>query len=479
MKKKFNEIFTGFMNKTIRYLLFFILIADLVAIGVTIVGGNKSTIVFLLIAAIAIWIGYILFKIDIYLHKRLIIILFIGLALRILWMLNIPSAPVSDFKLMYDSASQFLNGDRSMFYGTSYMARFPHLTITVLYMALMKFLFPINNILAMKTINLILGLLDIVLIYLLADLIFENKIYAQIAAFISAVFPAHITYTNVICSENIAIPFYMLSIYLFINYFKNHNGNIQLILCGISLSVGNLFRTIAAVIIIAYCMYIIIYTEDFWKKRVKNVFIVITSYFLIMVIVSTTLQNISIIETPLWVSKEPKITSILKGSNYKSFGKWNQEDADFIDKHLENYNELQEECCEIIIDRFKSNSIFRTVIFLLGKFALQWVVGDYEGSIWSQLDVSERDIRFPVKNEGSLAFQLIYTSVLVLIFIGLKNKNILKKVKEVNLLYLILGGYGITYMITEEQGRYSYICWYVIILLSIAGLDSLSGKVSR
>jgi hypothetical protein len=49
----------------------------------------------------------------------------------------------------------------------------------------------------------------------------------------------------------------------------------------------------------------------------------------------------------------------------------------------------------------------------------------------------------------------------------------MKTIKEINLFYLILCGYGITYLITEAQPRYSYIVSWIFIILSINGLDYL------
>lgn len=479
MDNKFSKSFTNFMNKTIMCLVFFLLIMNLVAIILTIIGFNKSTILFLIIAIISILAGYILLKSNLSESKTLFFILIIGLILRILWLLDIPSVPTSDFKVMYDSSINFLNGDRSMFRGTSYISRFPHLTAMVLYMALVNFLFPIKNLLVMKIINLFLALITIILIYLLTDLIFKNKLYAQISAFISAIFPPLITYTAVFCSENIAIPFYLLSIYCFIYYLKNNKNNKNrfiLFICGLILSVGNFFRTIATVVLIAYILYIIIYSLNPIYKIVKDISILIISYLLITIIISTTLQNLNILERPLWNAREPSITSALRGSNYDSFGKWNEEDATFVQYHLDNYDELEQKSKEIIFNRLISHSILKTSIFILGKFTLQWIVGDFEGSIWAQLDVPEEQIEFPIKKEGSLAFQLIYTIMLILVFLGLRNRKVTNNIKEVNLLYLIIGGYGMTYMLTEEQGRYSYICCYIIIFLSIAGVDSIMQK---
>lgn len=477
MENKFSELCTIFMNSTIKFLLFLVLIADIGAIVLSIIGYNKSTIPFLIIGVVAIFIGYLIFKAKISNWKRMLYILILGMILRVLWMLNAPTIPVSDYSIIYQASVNLLNGDVSIFRGTGYISRFPHLTGMVLYMALMNFLFPLKSILVMKIINLILGLIDIILIYLIINLIFKNKIYSQISAFIAAIFPPFITYTSTFCSENIAMPFYLISIYLFVHYLKYKKSKFELLLCGVILSLGNFLRTIAIVVLVAYLLYIIIYSLDSIYEKAKDITIMIVSYCLITIIISTTLQSLNIIARPLWQASEPKITSALKGSNYENHGRWNSEDAEFIDKNLDNYDELEEKSKEIILNRYTSHSIFSTIKFLVTKFTIQWVVGDLEGHVWAQADIPEEEIKFPVKvEEGSLAFQLIYTVALILSFVGLFNKKLLANIKEVNLFYLIIGGYGLTYLIIEEQGRYSYICCYIIIFLSIVGVDSVMHK---
>jgi len=45
-----------------------------------------------------------------------------------------------------------------------------------------------------------------------------------------------------------------------------------------------------------------------------------------------------------------------------------------------------------------------------------------------------------------------------------------------NLFYIILYGYGFMYLITEEQGRYSYIVSWVFVILAIEGINFLLNK---
>ena len=53
---------------------------------------------------------------------------------------------------------------------------------------------------------------------------------------------------------------------------------------------------------------------------------------------------------------------------------------------------------------------------------------------------------------------------MILLFLGLINRRKDNKDSEINLLYIILCGYGAMYLVTEAQGRYSLIIACVFIM---------------
>lgn len=473
----FGDKFTRFMCGTLKFLLVIDLIASIGIIFLSIIGINMSVIVFGIIAILALFLGYKFIKMNVSSKNKLLLILIIGFVLRVLWLLNVNSIPSSDFKTMYDSAGSFLNGDRSMFHGVAYLGRFPHLTIMTLYMAFMRYVFPISNLMVMKIVNLGLSIGVMVLLYFIIKEIFKNKEYALMATLIGAIFPPFITYTGVFCSENIAIPFYLLSIYLFLLGVKNRSNLWLFILCGVTLAFGNLFRMIALVAVIAYLIYILIYSNEKILRKIKNIMLIVVPYLIIICSVSSILQNAKITEYPLWNGSEPKITSVLKGTNYKSFGAWNADDGKFVEENINDYNRLENSSKDIIKERLTTTPILKLIMFYVVKFSVQWSVGDLGGTLWSQKEVEKSNIKFPVKQidmiafPASMVFQIIYASILLLVLMGLFNKNQFTEDKEINLFYLILCGYGLTYLITESQVRYSYIACWVFIILAVDGLD--------
>lgn len=433
----------------------------------------KNFIIVFLIVACVMAVEFYILKKDLQYKKKLFLILCCGLAFRVLWLLNVDSVPTSDFSVIYESAQEVLNGSTSMFWGTSYIARFPHLTIMVFYMALMIKVFPANNLLMMKFVNLGLSILTIYIIYLIVKEIFSSNKKGIYAAALATVFPPLVTYTGVFCTENIAIPLYLFSVYMFILVLRGKKNKYYLILSGLSLSLGNLFRMVAVIIIIAYAMYILIYSKDKIATKIRNIALYTIPYFILLFLVSFTLQNLKITEFPLWKGSEPKITNILKGTNIENHGRWNKEDASIVEKYNYDYEEITEASEEIIKERLTTTPPLKLIGFYIKKFALQWSVGDFEGTLWTKSDVPDEDIIVDVSQEIP---QIIYTFMMILIFLGILNRKNNKETQEMNLFYIILYGYGFMYLITEEQGRYSYIVSWVFVILAIEGINFLLNK---
>ena len=121
---------------------------------------------------------------------KLLIILLIAFIIRLLWIINVKSVPVSDFLTIYNTAKEFLNGNVSQLRDYGYLARFPHLTPMMLYMAGMIKLFGPYHIMAMKCVGLILSVLSVYLIYKLSGYYTKSDRNRLIAALIASIYPS-------------------------------------------------------------------------------------------------------------------------------------------------------------------------------------------------------------------------------------------------------------------------------------------------
>ena len=474
--EKFKIGFTKFYTNILIALMGIVLFScGLITIGSVFFyeSFNIEVIIPILILAITIGLELFIIKKNISIKLKILLILFLGFILRGLWLLNINTVPISDFRVIYETAQDLLSGDTGAFWGSGYLGRFPHLTIMTLYMAFMIKVFPANNLIAMKSFNLFFGVLTIYLIYLLAKEIFNSKKLGLYAASLASFFPPLVTYVGIFCTENIAIPLYLLSTYLFILVVKKKKSKYYLVLSGIILSVGNLFRMVATIMIIAFAMYLIIYTKDKLFEKVRKVGLYLIPYLLVLFTVSTTLQGLGITEFPLWNGSEPKVTSILKGTNIERLGRWNEEDASIVNKYNYDYDKINEASKEIIIERLTTTNPIKLTGFYIIKFAMQWSIGDFEGAYLSKLDIPEEAVRI---NVSLWLIELIYACIMILVFLGLIKRRKNTEDSEINLIYLMLCGYGVMYLVTEAQGRYSLIIAWAFIIFAIEGIRVLLNK---
>ena len=84
----------------------------------------------------------------------------------------------------------------------------------------------------------------------------------------------------------------------------------------------------------------------------------------------------------------------------------------------------------------------------------------------------EDEIKINIEHQGVLWYQLVYSILLFLILKGLLNKGEYLGNKIVNLFYIILCGYGATFLILETQTRYSFIINFVFAILPITAIES-------
>lgn len=399
--------------------------------------------------------------------KLIGILLLIGFLVRALWICAVKTLPASDFSLIWDLAPNAFKGDYSAMQGVSYIARFPHLIITMLYLGFIQVIFP-NPLFVVKFINVLLSIGSVYLIYLIVKEIFNEK-YGLYALLIAVIYPAFIMYNSVTCSENMAMPFYLLSIYFFIRVIKGSLNNNYLLLCGLALCFGNLFRMVGIVILVAYIMYLIIYKTK--QKLIRSLVKIIMAYLLPLILISNMLVSMKVSEYQLWNGSEPKITSVLKGTNILYLGSWNEEDAEIPEKYNYDKEKIKEASKAIIKERLTSPPIIVVIAFYVIKYAVLWGSGDFLAYHWATLGTANTNEVAVYAYSVVPGTQLLFSIMLILMYIGLYDK---KKNKELDLSYLIYGGFIILYLITEKQVRYGYIVCFSFLICAFRGVEVLS-----
>ena len=471
MEKVINSFMILVTN--VLKLLFFILGIGAMLLMVSFAKGtNILTLLMLIIYSLIIFSIYKIVKLkSLRTVNKIIIIMTIGLALRILWLVNVNTLPYSDFETLYNGAIGLINNDNTLFTGVNYIARFPHLSYMIVYMALIMKIFG-QTVLTIKVGNLIFSVITMYLVYKVALEIFEKENLALISLGISAIFTPMITYVGVLATENVAIPFYLASIYFFIRAIKKNLSIKLLLISGVLLSIGNLFRMVAPIMVIAYVMYILIFENSKLVTKIKGSITIVLAFIIVLFLGSSLLKTLNITEVHLWKGREPAVTNILKGTNINSFGRFNDEDAAIPAKYNYDYDKVKEASIEIIKERLTTTSPIRLGIFYGGKFVGQWAQGDMSGISWSESGAQKVGI---INGDNfKVIVQLMYIIIIALSFISLFNKKrIFDENKIINLFYIILCGYGCFYLISEMQGRYAYIVCWLFIIFATSGIDNV------
>lgn len=473
-----DKLFSNFINKCLKVLM---CLTTIVVAGSFLVYWVKyESLNIKILIVFSITTSLFLISVKKRFNNRVILvgIIIFAFLLRLLWVLSIDSLPTSDFQGMYERSELFLKGEYYIFKGDNYYARFPHLTIPVLYYAFIRYISPIPLV-TLKLINVISSTIGVFICYLIGKEVFNSYKKAICIGYVSAIYPATISYTATYCPENIAITFYLISIYYFILVMKGKKTNKYLLLSGLVLFLGNLFRMVASVVIIAYLIYIVIY----FKKQIKDRFVagvfILLSFIIPLIIISNILKYKGITEYDLWKGSESPWTSILKGSNMSSFGRWNEEDAKLVSSYNGDYCKTEEAAKDIVEKRYTQVSLIKLIEFFTVKYTFQWREGDFGGVYWSQYRVGNNGIILDLEENGQVYIQLVYLILNILTYIGLYNKKQHLNHPIINIFYIIYCGYGLLYLITESQDRYSFIVSWLFIILAFTAFNEQAGEYGK
>lgn len=472
---KISKNLTSFMIIALKIIFAILFISGLGYSFVLLRGVDIPFIVMLSYYLLSILgIIYLLKNERIKFKYKIVFILGIALIGKLMWLYNFDAKPISDFNTMYQSGKDLLNGSTAAFHGTGYIARFPHLTVMSLYFAAMTKLFG-ESLIPLDIVNVILGLLSVYLIFKIVYKIFDNQKYAIIGGGIAAIYPPFITYSAVYCTENIAIPFYLISVYLLMCVAKDNKGLLYILLSGITLSIGHLFRSVAYVAVIAVIMYIILYLDRKVFDKVKLTTSFIVGFLVILIGTSTVLRGVGITEFNLWKGSEPNSTNILKGTNVQYHGMWNPDDAKVPELCGFEYEKTDEMAKAIIKERLTTTPPSVLMKFYFEKFVSQWSDGDNAGIFWSQVGAKENNngYKYLVLTKGKTVTQFFFSGLMLLCLLALLNRKKIDKYKEINFFFIMFGGYIAAYLITENQSRYSYIVSWFFIIIAILGIDYL------
>ncbi|WP_258131696.1 glycosyltransferase family 39 protein [Bacillus cereus] len=372
---------------------------------------------------------------------------------RLIWILQIPSVPLSDFAIMYNSAIQAAHGDFS-FTNTIYFTSWVYQLGFTMYEALIIKIFG-EGIFALQFLNVLFCTGTTIFVYKIAAKTF-NEWSGRIAGLMYALYIPSIMLSSVLTNQHLATFFFYFGFYLLVT--KGLQSEYMWIFIGTLLSLGDIMRPLGMLILIAVAIYIFLHGMLGKPKKIifnsfKKLCGIFIVFYLVHYMISFAFISSGITQYPL--SNRDPLWKFVVGLNHETKGGYSHEDAGHI-MSLEIGEERTLEEKKIIKERLADKD--KVISLFEEKFALMW--GDTDSSpSWSLYTPNFEilDGMQDLKENAILYERYMYTAAM---FFGIIAILYLIVTKQDNLHYtlflLLIVGYVLIHLLIEYQTRYRY-----------------------
>ena len=392
-----------------------------------------------------------------------IIILSLGILLRILWIINIPTIPVSDFKLYYEGAASIAKGSGYLIYG------YPSAYEPIGYSMFLALLFKIfgTNILIGKVANLFLASISLIFIYLIAKISFKKELFALISMLLLAVLPLHIMYTSVLSTEIIFTTFLLAVTYLIM---LPKSKMWKYIVLGVLLGLSSLIKPY--MMVFQFAIFTLELIEIKNVKRCLAHFLLIT-VFMVITISPWTIRNYSLFHKLIPISTNGGYNLYVNNNPYAN-GSW-QDPFKIPESPLLSYKHISDDFWdEVKVDEAGKKYAFKWIVHNPADFAkvgfkkLDNVFIKYDDGYWSTMKLENNKILSSAAVFSSInkiihlitmLFVFAFIFLLILRLIVKRTLDHLSLVLLMNITFYIL----ITFVF-EGQPRYLFPLWPLFIL---------------
>lgn len=464
--------------------------------------------IFLLIIILLILLSIALYKLCLKLNKysKKIVIpvtLLFGFAIQLAIIFVFTELPQSDSKTVLSLALNILyKNDYSSFQTGGYLYMFPFNFSTVLYLKTLLSIFP-DNYLVLKIFNILFSLVTTLMIYLIyKELNYKSKENDYGVLIFAATYIPSLFMSNYIYNDIIATSFLTSAIYFLIKFIKEKSIK-YLIISPVFLSIGNYFRSIGVIVLIAVGIYILLSIKKIGIKNMVTAFCVLALLFNIPSWTQNALlQATHVVNESVNKNSAPIYMWLNMGMNEDTFGYWDNMKSYNIYEKQGNYNkEKSTELFKKEIDNKLANMSFSDLAKMYyNKLIWTWTEGTYQietfgignessnsnqrmGRIQSQYsyttfatDLFKGDSKY--RSGLNWILYVINFLMYCFIFIRLINGVKFKRFDEVFLILVILGFIGF-YILWEIKSRYIYPTYPLLIVLSYMGFKDVYEFMSK
>lgn len=386
--------------------------------------------------------------------KFLICFLTVTFLLRIGVVFILKTPLQSDFLILYEAASNFVEGNNLM-NTSSYFQSWSYQTGIVLFYSL--FLSIWNNVIILKIVNCILSTLLCYLVYLISRC-FSSEISSRFVAVLYSIFIFPLLYNTILSNQIPAAVCFYFGIYFLL---KQNELSLKVILISsICFVLGNILRPEGIIFVCSLIGYLILTISKLnARKNAVYICILSLSYMLFFYSASFFVMKTNINNKGL--SNNNPYWKFLIGMNIESNGHYNEYDASIP------INEQK----DLLISRIEKMKFSEFVGLVGNKLSVSFSEGTNWWSIF-HLDLSEKflgiNLNFIIEKLNSINY-LTYLFVFMLFLFGIvfkfENKGLL--------LFNILAINLVAYIFIEVQARYAYLLQISIFCLASLGLDGI------
>ncbi|GAA3410267.1 ArnT family glycosyltransferase [Paenibacillus hodogayensis] len=432
---------------------------------------SAGTIVLLGIVALAVSV-LLAFVLGRYAGRAvsLTVIVLLAAGLRLLWVLNADTPPVSDFLDMHEAALSAAAGDFS--FGTNeYFTRWTYQIGFALYEALVIKLFG-PSLLVLQSFQILFQLGTLLVIYGMAVRAF-GETSAKGAALLYALYVPNILMCSVLTNQHISVFFYVLG--LFVVMRRRFSGKTDWLLAGLCFGLANLMRPLGSFFLVGFIVYAVLFLlvpgirERRWPALAAKCVGLLAVYWLVQQAAGAALVQTGVTPYPL-ESREPYWKFVV-GLNPATNGGWSYDDTVLVQQVPigEERNRLE---LELVKERLADKR--QVAALLVSKAKTMWG-GDDSAPMWSMPDQDRPELRGKLIRSERIEYVLLaFLGLVAATLIAVRGAS-----AEASLLVLLLLGYAALHLVIEVQTRYRYDIFPCVFILAGFGLSVLAGGFRR
>lgn len=434
-----------------------------------------------LVFGIIIWLYQVAKK-----HKKINLFIFCLLVfafiIRLLWIINAHTLPVSDFVRCFETAKVLVHSGpevmRTYAFNHVYFQMNPYQIPFVLYDAFIMKIFG-TTMFAVQAFNSFISVINIFIVYLIAKKIFNPEI-AIFTAILYTIDLGNIIFSSVMSNQFITMFFIYLAIYIFITKNNWYWG----IAIGFILALGNAIRPIAVIAVIAIIAFALLY-HTIGKNKSTVISLIILSltigvtYFATNLVINKSVVATGVSEYEL-INREPNWKYVL-GLNPESVGSYSWSDRFAANKYplgikRDNFEK------KLIKQRTENKTAVANLF--VKKFNKLWGgVGDeFSWSFGYRQKKYNNSVTQADKNWLQYSTYVNYFIVIFLATIGfgvtLKKINI-NLPEYTIILSIILVGFILAHLVLEIQTRYRFEIMPIFFMFAGLSIFTIKEKITH